>query len=228
MRWLYTLKLRAPTSTVILVANKRDTAFNAFAATASGVEQRVRNLLERQGNNPGANEINLLEDVSCVSCHDYSGIEDLIRRIQSQSATSILVPPAWERALKMIDALRDGRSPSREARQHLNLPVDEEVAERRADTFVTKAELSRLWEGVIQNIADDIEARGNKLGDAEAAVLSNPKGALEGALWIRWGRRGISQTFPPVVGENDSGHWADRWRFRSNGGGRLACEMVHG
>lgn len=189
MRWLYTLKLRAPTSTVILVANKRDKAFNAYTATAAKVEERVRSLLDnwerRRGNNPAANEMNLLENVSCVSCRNYDGINDLIIRIKRQSATSILVPPAWDLALKVMDALRKGLSPSREARRYLNLPVDEEVAERREDTFVTKDELSHLWKGVIENIRVDIEAPRGDHGDADRGVLSNPEGALKGALWIR-------------------------------------------
>lgn len=42
MRWLFTLQLRTPGATVLLVTNKMDMTVNGAAETGSRVEKRVR------------------------------------------------------------------------------------------------------------------------------------------------------------------------------------------
>jgi len=224
MRWLYTLHLRAPGATVLLVANKCDRAVKGAAETVRMVERRVIIMLQewkdrrglrqnsgmdgfddrvfRHGNTSA--EVNVLEGSSIISCDNYDGIPTLIERILAQCVSSIEVPPAWELALEVINALRCKRSPMRAAFDYIQLPVlvqNDDACWSRS--FITKEELSSIWKSVVGKAKDEM-LRTNRSGmsrlwqdvvrrviegisptDNEAAV-SNPDSALEGALQIRW------------------------------------------
>eukprot|EP00752_Nemacystus_decipiens_P009015 g8047.t2 len=150
MRWLYALHLRAPGSTVLLVANHCDsdqydgwldsavatcaTGGERFVRTATLVEKRVRELLKEWQGRRGvlgngqpmrcrkmAAGVTVLPQASTVSCLSGFGLPELIDRVAAQGATSISVPPAWDLALKFIDSLRDGEDPLQAARAHLGL-----------------------------------------------------------------------------------------------------------
>ena len=191
MRWLYYLYLRAPGSTVILVANKCDGSIEKFVETAERVQQRVRELLKEwhqarglRGRSQGrVTDLTLLPGISLVSCHEErsleaSGLPALIALISRQAATSIVVPPAWALALEVIDALRTSCDPTTAAREILGLPDTRPtggVGDVHDFAFISKDELSRKWQRVVENVR----------GDAQAAAVSNWETALKGALWIR-------------------------------------------
>ena len=216
MRWLFTLQLRAPGATVLLVANKIDMAVNDAAETASRVEKRVRIMLQewkdrrglgqnveyrREGNNT---QVVLLEQSSLISCDNYNGIPSLIARVLKQCASSIEVPPAWELALEFINALRCKHPPERACLEYLQLPViGENVGTEWSDSFITKAELSKMWRGVVGKVQEkmsqsskgglyrfwqDVVGRitDGTSGIGNEAAVYNSDSALEGALRIRW------------------------------------------
>ncbi|CAM9943033.1 unnamed protein product [Pylaiella littoralis] len=192
MRWLYTLNLRAPDSTVILVANKCDGSIDGFAQTAARVEAHVREVLKQwhtkrrsdSQDNASMTGVTLLEDVSRVSCLadgslEKSGLKALIDRIAKQASTSIVVPPAWDLALKVFDALRDGREPKRVARDRLKLNGSAAAVDGIAGvSFLTREELSGRWNDVVESVRGDLQAVGR------TAAVSNKDSAFEGALWI--------------------------------------------
>lgn len=196
MRWLYTLNLRAPDSTVILVANKCDGSIDGFAQIASRVEAYAREKLEDwhtkrrsdSQDNASMTGVTLLEGVSRVSCLadgslETSGLQALINRVAEQTSTSMIVPPSWDLALAVFDALRDGRDPKRVARDRLQLngsvtEIDEDgIAGVR---FLTREELSARWNDVVESLRSDLEAMGR------AIAVFNKDSAFEGALWIRY------------------------------------------
>lgn len=179
MRWLYTIHLRTPGATVLLVANKCDRAVNDVAETAQRVERRVTTLLQQWkdrrglGQNSGEYgfafedfdfrrdknnaEISMLKGSSLISCDDYEGIPALIGRILQQTVSSIEVPPAWELALETINALRCKCPPVFAALKHLQLPATiENVDACWSGPFITKEELIRLWRNVVGTIKDEI------------------------------------------------------------------------
>ena len=165
MRWLYTLHLRAPGATVLLVANKIDLAVDDAAETVRRVEKRVRIKLQewkdRRGPGQSSNEyghasphksteINLLKGSSLVSCDNFDGISTLIKRILDQYVSPIEVPPSWELAMEFINALRGQRSPVHACLEYLKLPVTgENVGTEWWGTFITKEELSSMWRNVV-------------------------------------------------------------------------------
>lgn len=191
MRWLYYLYLRAPGSTVILVANKCDGSIDDFTETARRVQQRVGELLHvwhgargLRGRSKGlVTDLTLLSGMSRVSCHDKgfpeaSGLLALIALISHQTATAILVPPAWDLSLEVIGALRASRDPIAAAREKLGLsnpPLTVGVRDLHAFAFISKDDLFLMWRSVVENVR----------GDVQAATISNWESALMGALWIR-------------------------------------------
>lgn len=188
MRWLYTLSLRAPRSAVMLVANKCDGSTDKFSKTVEQVESCVERFLKdwckARGSDDGraVQGVTLLEETSAVSCLDFSGISKLRDRISKQGATEIKVPPAWDLALEGIEALRDGRSLLQAARSHLKCFAsegEERVIRARKKPFVTRMDLRSLWENTVASIG------GEALNARQKAAMINPRGALEGALWIR-------------------------------------------
>lgn len=188
MRWLYTLSLKAPGATVILVANKCDKVTRDIIGTTQRIENCVRSMLrdwkERRGFGQGVEkkqmDINLLVGSSCVSCDKYFGVDDLVKRVLQQFVSSIEVPPAWELALKVIDALRRRRSPFSDALSHLELRnTAANNAEVRSRSFISNDELSRLWHAVLENVRDRVH------GTSKEAVVYKSDSALEGAIWIR-------------------------------------------
>ncbi|CAM9253300.1 unnamed protein product, partial [Sphacelaria rigidula] len=99
MRWLYYLYLRAPGSTVILVANKCDGSVDDFADTVKKVHIRVRDLLDEWHENRGlggqcsgrVTDLNILPRISRVSCDargspEASGLPVLVDLILKQAA----------------------------------------------------------------------------------------------------------------------------------------------
>lgn len=178
MRWLYTLHLRAPGATVLLVANKCEIVNNAAEITQM-VEKHVRILLQdwktRRGLSQPLQEIgqihsssgqsvensckdvNLLNGSSLISCESYAGISALIKRVLAQCVSSIEVPPAWELALEFISALRCKRPPVRAALEYLQLPViEEDVGAGWSGSFITKEELNGMWKNVVGKANDEM------------------------------------------------------------------------
>ncbi|CAN0406890.1 unnamed protein product, partial [Ascophyllum nodosum] len=84
MRWLYTLHLRSPGATVILVANKCDSSLAEFEEITKRVEQLVKCELDewqerRRSNRRSAKDVTtvrLLGSVNRISCKSYGGIEE--------------------------------------------------------------------------------------------------------------------------------------------------------
>lgn len=184
MRWLYNLHLRAPGVTVILVANKCDKATDDVEETIRKVEKRVNLMLNDWKNRRGQKhpkEVNLLSDSFPVSCDNYTGITALINRINQHGATEIMVPPAWDLALHVVDALRHRRSPINAARRYMGSPVDDAAeGEMQSGSFIPRDDLSDLWSRIEGEVTDGVrEAK-------DGGAFNNWDSALEGALWIRW------------------------------------------
>lgn len=181
MRWLYTLHLRAPGATVLLVANKCDRVVKNAAEIARMVEKRVRTMLQdwkaRRGLGPifqetgqthsssssgqsvknSCTDVNLLNGSSLISCENYAGIQELIERVLVQCVSSIEVPPAWELALEFISALRCKRPPVRAILEYLQLPViEEDVDACWSGSFITKEELNGMWKSVVGKANDEM------------------------------------------------------------------------
>lgn len=188
MRWLYYLYLRAPGSTVILVANKCDGSIDEFTETADRVEESVREQLNRwhedrgiRGRSKGrVTDVTILPGMRRVTClanvpPETSGLTTLQSLIFDQAATPIQVPPAWDLALGVIRALRDSHDPITAARTKLGLPNTTPTGGGDEHAFISTDELSRLWRGVVQNVKNEVQA----------SAISNPESALQGALWIR-------------------------------------------
>ena len=187
MRWLYILHLRAPGATVILVANKCDTSLSDFAETTKKIEKLVKHLLKELQNRRKAGDVTvvrLLDGVSPTSCANYGGIEALVGRISGEGATSIQIPPAWDLALKVLDALRAGHNPLRAAQAHLGLNETSaelgETIEGVTNTFTTKSELQILWQDIVCQVSRELQSSAKDM-----TATYNRKSALNGALWIR-------------------------------------------
>ena len=187
MRWLYTVHLRAPGATVILVANKCDASLTGFAETTERVEILVKRELKNWQSRRHSNVISarLQDGVSRSSCVHDDGIARLVNRISQQDATSIQVPPAWDLALKVLDALRAGDDPLRAARAHLGLNVTTaaigETIEIATKVFITKSQLLEMWEGIVRQVSEELQS------EKDMTAVSNPRSALNGALCIRPG-----------------------------------------
>lgn len=190
MSWLYALRLRAPDSTVILVANKCDGSVDAFSATVKAVSERVGELLQDWQDSRGihgqvpsrSTTLTLLPETSLVSCADGLGLSELIDRVAGQGGTSFSVPPAWDLALAVLDALRDNKAPLCVAREHLNLsPSSQSGADNVSNLFIPKRALIRQWQIVLRNLDKSGELRSKE----QQAVLKNPDSALTGSLEIR-------------------------------------------
>ena len=195
MRWLYTLHLRAPGATVVLVANKCDVSLDDFKDTTEIVEgfvkrelnewQECRRSNRRYTKHPNSKDVTtvrLLDGISRISCNNYGGIDELQDCILNQDAASIQVPPAWDLALKVVEALRTNVDPLHVAWNHLKLnhtgATDSEASQMVSNTFTTKDELFKLWNGIVREVSGELEG-------AKQAAVSNPDSALNGALWIR-------------------------------------------
>ena len=185
MRWLYTLHLRAPGATVILVANKCDSSLADFEETTGRVERVVKHELDewqKRRRSKDVTTVRLLDSVNRISCQSYGGIEKLKERIFKQDAASIQVPPAWDLALKVVEAQRTGGDPLHVARDHLELNQMGTTCNKRiklvANTFTTKDQLSKLWHDIVGEVSGELEG-------ARKAAVFNVDRALNGALWIR-------------------------------------------
>ena len=179
MRWLYTLHLRAPGATVILVANKCDSSLADFEETTGRVGKHVKHELDewqKRRRSKDVTTVRLLDSVNRISCQSYGGIEKLQERVFKQDSASIEVPPAWDLALKVVKAQRTGGNPLHVAREHLKLnqmgAIGSEEFQVVSNTFTTKAELFKLWHDIVDEVS----------GELEGANVDN---ALNGALWIR-------------------------------------------
>ncbi|CAN0457967.1 unnamed protein product [Ascophyllum nodosum] len=192
MRWLYTLHLRVPGAAVILVANKCDGPLAAFAETAERVKRLVNRLLKEwqsrrrsdRRNGGDVTVVRLLDGVSRTSCADYGGIDGLIERISEEGGTSIQVPPAWDLALEVLDALRAGGDPLRAARAHLGLNATSaevgETIEEVTNTFTTKSKLLKLMQGIVCQVSREFQSSAKDM-----PAISKWESAFNGALWIR-------------------------------------------
>lgn len=190
MSWLHALHLRAPDSTVILVANKCDGPIGNFSETAGRVEERVHELLKDWQDNrgipgqdmPDPTTLDLLPRVSLVSCVDGWGLSQLVDRVAGQGGTSISVPPAWGLALTVLDALRDQNEVLGAARQYLKLPSSSQDRVHSTPNFYfSKEALRGLWKDVLRSLLECGELQST----AEKVAISNSDNALKGALWIR-------------------------------------------
>ena len=171
---------------MILVANKCDASLADFEETTKKIEKRVKHLLKEwqsrrrlNRRNRGPLDGGLLDGVSQTSCVDYGGIERLIERISVHGDTSIQVPPAWDLALNVVDALRVNGDPLRAARAHLGLKETEEANKKVNSTFTTENQLFELWEGIVRQVSEELQSA------EDMAAVSNWENALDGALWIR-------------------------------------------
>lgn len=191
MRWLFALHLRAPGCSVMLVANKCDGSIEDFRATAEMVEARVATLLQewkdRRGGMRGPpfpqrrRQVKVLPGTNLVSCRDGGGLPEMISRVAGHGATSISVSPSWGLALEFLDALRKKRSPVKAAREYLGLMAssEESLEDVSGASLLAKESLSQIWNGVVQRVTGELEL------EAQKVAVSDPDGALEGALWIR-------------------------------------------
>ncbi|CAM9834872.1 unnamed protein product [Ectocarpus sp. 6 AP-2014] len=186
MRWLYALDLRAPGSTVILVANKCDGSIEGFSGTAAIVEERVTVLRKEWLKGRGFSgtrmetDITVLQHPSLVSCRDGGGLEEMIDRVAAQGASSVSVPPAWGLALSFLDALRGSRDPQQACRDYLGLGSRPKVGAdgEPGSSFFTENSLVRQWKRVVQSVKGELRS------DAEKMAVSDPDGAIEGALLL--------------------------------------------
>lgn len=191
MVWLYALHLRAPDSTVMLVAHKCDGSIDSYSKTVDKVRTRVGEVLDLLNASRGISgqrashlpTVNLLVETSKVSCQDGLGLADVVDVVSAQSITSISVPPLWDLALVFLDAFRNKKAPLNAARDHLNLPSGPSLCEdRSSDLYMSKTSLSRQWDDLLRVLTGSGELESTSLG--WVAVL-NSDTALEGALWIR-------------------------------------------
>lgn len=191
MLWLYALHLRAPDSTVVLVANKCDGSIDAFSRTIQAVRTRVRELLSIWHDSRGfagdeasqLSSLHVLAETSKVSCRDGLGLADLIDVVTAQSFNSMSVPPSWDLALVVLDALRDKKAPLKAARDHLDLPSSLSPREERSsEIYIPKTLLTRQWNDLLRAL---VESDGFESTASGRAAVLNPDSALEGALWIR-------------------------------------------
>lgn len=199
MEWLTILHLRAPRACVMLVANKCDKGIEEYSQLADRVENSVRTVLEQWlskrglGDQHGKTLItsSLLRGTSLVSCQNYLGMSELVQRISEFGSTSIEVPPSWNLALAVLNALRTEKSPLAVASEHLGLssaPLDIGKEGKWTHTSVTREEISSKWQDVVRSVklkAARERARGLPDLDIELAMPSSTENALEGALWIR-------------------------------------------
>lgn len=191
MSWLYALHLRAPDSTVILVANKCDGPVKDFSETVETVTDRAGELLQDWKDSRGihgqcpsrSTTLTLLPGTSSVSCVDGSGLSDLVDRVASQGGTSFRVPPAWDLALVVLDALRDNKAPLGVAREHLQLSPGAQngAGNMTSNLFIPRKDLIRQW----QSVLGKLERSGELRSEEQRAVFKNPDGALKGSLQIR-------------------------------------------
>lgn len=189
MSWLYALHLRSPDSTVMLVANKCDGPVGDFSETVEAVVKRAQELLATWQDNRGFPDrtdrrpttLNLLPQASLVSCFNGFGLSDLIDRVAGEGGTSISVPPAWDLALAVVDALRDKKAPLGVVREHLKLNSVQGSVGSMSSLYMPKAALHQLWESTLQPLRESGELR----SPAQLVAVTNTDSALEGALWIR-------------------------------------------
>ena len=164
----------------MLVANKCDEELHLYAEMAGRVEKAARKAMMDWPHD--VKGVNLLKGVSLVSCKSYGGIEALVERVLEQGSTSIQVPPAWELALKKVDALRDGHNPFQAARKHLKLPdagTTGMPVNMMTDKVMSKRFLFTLWKKVVEQVSPELQEPGQTAAD------SNWENALDGTLWIR-------------------------------------------
>lgn len=174
------------------MANKCDGSIDEYSHNIETVEQSVRELMDEWkgkrslGDQYRRNMTNFswISGRNLVSCRDFSGFSELVKRILDFGCTSIEVPPSWDLALAVVNALRKTEPPVAAAIDHLGLrttPTDTDKSGEWAHNLITRHDLSLKWQGVLNWIKPELEAHKGQL-----VALSNPEGALEGALWIRW------------------------------------------
>lgn len=196
-RHLYNIQ-RVPDATVIVVVNNYDAAINDATEISREVENRVRSMLrtkDREGSDQGiGGQAGPLTTGSChVSFFSTSnrGVmpHDLREKVLRQCVSSIELPPAWEFALQVISTLRDKRCPLHNALAYLGLTItDQDILEVMNGPFITKGELSSLWNSIVARVKDCVRGTSNE------AVVFNPDSALEGALTIRCVGNGSEDT----------------------------------
>lgn len=173
----------------MLVANKCDKSAGDLSEIVQRAVTRVREVLSDWQSNRGipgqvGNPIptlNLLLLPSLVSCDDAFGLSDLIERIAGEGGTSISIPPAWDLALAVVDALRDKEEPLMSAREHLGLCSIAVSSRHMPELFMSRRALSQLWGDILEHLRDSSELR----TAAQLAAVTNADSALKGALWIR-------------------------------------------
>lgn len=172
---------------MILVANKCDGSIDDFAESTERAQKRVSELLNvwhearglrgwRKGRVP---DLTLLPGMSRVSCDgkgspEASGLSALIALISHQAVVSMLVPPTWDLALKVFDALRDGLEPKQVARNYLQLDASAAVDREgiTGATFLTKNELFGRWIDVVESVRGELQATGRAAAVCNANSLS--------------------------------------------------------
>ena len=165
---------------------------------AGRVEQRARILLDEWQRLRGLGDrvkkyvtnLSWLPGQNLVSCQDYAGFLELVKRISDFGSTTIEVPSSWDLALTVVNALRNDRAPIVAASELLELsetPTETATKGKWTHTHVTRQELSREWQRVVDWVKRKLEERvqEEESSNSKGAFLSSPESALEGALWIR-------------------------------------------
>lgn len=123
--------------------------------------------------------------VTCEKGSPQASLEALIARIADQDKTSIMVPPAREFALTVLDAMRDGRAPLAAARECMNLTSNPGVSRKEVvgegHEFMAEADLLECWGKIVQSVKGEL---GSDVPREDGSIRSKAS-AMEGAFWIR-------------------------------------------
>lgn len=161
MRWLFTLQLRTPGATVLLVTNKMDMTVGSRNVWKErrGLGYNVEYRCERN-----STQVVLLEESCLIRCDNYNGIPSLIKRVLDQCVSSIEIPLAWELVFEFINALRCKHPPERACLEHLQIPViGENAGTEWSDSFIAKEELSKIGRSVAERAKELWRSQNSKI-----------------------------------------------------------------
>lgn len=170
MHWLFALHLRAPGSTVMLVANKCDRQVDGFAGIAHKVEQRAAELLRVWQHQRGLRH-NLLPtattDRGCNAAHQGAGASNPVWSAR-QAEVAVLPEPS------LVSCLDDGSSP-----QACGLSA---LIDRVAAQAVTAIRVPPAW-GLALKVIDALRETRDPLQAARAhlgVAATTPAPAVSG------------------------------------------------
>lgn len=198
MKWVTTLHIRAPGSSVILVGTHRDECEGGgwFArllarlwrspsldSVTADVEESLKSAYhkwkKRRQNDvmrPSRDDGVTVEEgvvlVSSLPEAPNNGFSELQTRLKPNNSTTSHIPPSWRLALVVLDALRDGQDPVKAAKYLLNI----------VQTPPPNAEDKRAWITV-----DLINVKWSDVQGSLPAhhMARDPAFAMENALHLR-------------------------------------------